>query len=382
MRVVIAPDSFKGSLLSDSVSNAIEEGIRRVSESISIYKVPMADGGEGTVKAIISAVGGDIVYEQVTGPIGEKVNAFYGILYDGMTAVIEMAAASGLPLVPEDKRNPLLTTTYGTGELMRRSIEKGCSRLIIGIGGSATNDGGVGMLQALGAVFLDSDGVEIGTRGWQLERIESIDMSGFIKLPDNFEIIVACDVKNSLCGPEGASYVFGPQKGATPEILAYLDRGLSHFADKVKLYTNKDIKDKPGSGAAGGLGFALEAFLNAELRPGIEIIKEFTALEEKIMNSDLIITGEGKTDLQTLFGKLPVGVAGIARKYKKTVVCLSGGLGEDTSMLYEEGITSVFSIVKSPMTLEEAMRDSYKLISEASENIIRLFIAAKNINDA
>lgn len=373
MNIVIAPDSFKGSLSAVKVANAIEKGILNSGINAVVYKIPMADGGEGTVESMIMAVGGQIRHTEVIGPLGEKVQSFYGILSDGKTSVIEMAAASGLPLVPYEKRNPLLTTSFGTGELIKKAIEDGCSRLILGIGGSATNDGGVGMAQALGVKFLDSEGLPLGLGGQILEKIHHIDTSELHKEIKVTEILVACDVVNPLCGETGASKVFGPQKGATAEMVAILDRGLLNLAQIVKRDLGKDIKDIPGAGAAGGMGGGVIAFLNAFLKPGIEIIAETTVLHDKIRNADLIITGEGRTDFQTAFGKVPVGVSRIAKKFGKPVICLSGGIGEGTDVLYNEGITSLFSIVDGPMSLEKAIENAEALLMKSTENIIRLF---------
>lgn len=373
MKIVIAPDSFKGSCSAVKAANAIEKGIFKVRKEACIHKIPMADGGEGTVEAIIMAAGGDIRKVEVTGPLGERVRAFYGVLKDGKTGVIEMAAASGLVLVPLEKRNPLKTTSFGTGELIKHAIRVGCTKLIIGIGGSATNDGGMGMAQALGVRFSDSNGQLLGFDGESLSKLEKIDCSGMLNGLDNIEFVIACDVVNPLCGETGASNVFGPQKGADTEMVKLLDRGLLNFAGKIKCDLGKDIAEIPGSGAAGGLGGGIIAFLNGTIKPGIEILAEITCLEDKIKEADLVITGEGRTDFQTAFGKVPVGVARIAKKYQVPVVCLSGGLGEGIETLYEEGITALFSIVDGPMNLEKAMKNVEELLSKSSENIIRLY---------
>ena len=373
LKIVIAPDSFKGSITALEAANAIEKGIRKAVSSVEILKVPMADGGEGTVEAMLAAAGGEIRQVEVTGPLGEKVPAFYDILEDKKTAVIEMAAASGLPLVPKEKRNPLLTTSFGTGELIKKALEAGCSRLIIGIGGSATNDGGIGMLQALGVKFTDINGAELGFGGGELGRLHSIDCSNLFSGLKNTEILVACDVTNPLCGPRGASQVFGPQKGATPDMIERLDKGLENYANKIKNYLGKDIIDVHGTGAAGGMGAGLIAFLDASLKPGIEIMTEVACLEEKIEGCDLIITGEGNTDFQTAFGKVPVGISRIGKKYGRPVICLSGGIGEGIDTLYDEGITALFSIANKPMSLEDAMKNAGKLLMEAAENIVRLY---------
>ncbi|NNG65708.1 glycerate kinase [Caldanaerobacter subterraneus] len=374
MKILLAPDSFKGSLSSKEVCHAMENGIKRVIDA-EIISIPIADGGEGTVEALVYAVGGEIIRSDVTGPLGEKVEAFYGILKDG-TAVIEMAACAGLYLIPEEKRNPLKTTTYGVGELIKLALDKGCRKFIIGIGGSATNDGGVGMAQALGVKFLDKDGNEIGFGGGELYKIEKIDISSIDKRIYESEFIVASDVDNPLCGEKGASYVYGPQKGATPEMIKILDENLKHLAYVTKKVIDKDYSEVPGAGAAGGLGFGLMAFLGAKLKRGIDIIIETTRLEEKIKEVDLVITGEGNTDFQTAFGKAPAGIAKLAKKYGKPVIILSGGLGKDYKSLYDIGVTALFSITNKPMSLEEAMKNAYQLISDRMEDIIRVFLAS------
>ncbi|MFZ5967450.1 MAG: glycerate kinase [Bacillota bacterium] len=372
MRIIIAPDSFKGALSSIKIANAMEEGIKKALEDAEIIKVPMADGGEGTVEAMVEATGGRMVNIEVTGPLGDKVHSFYGILGDGETAVIEMAAASGLPLVPMDKRNPLYTTTYGTGELIKHAIENKCTKLMMGIGGSATNDGGMGMAQALGVRFLDKEGNILGLGGKELERIHQIDMSALNPNIEGVQIQVACDVTNPLCGERGAAYVFGPQKGAAPEIVERLDKGLRHFAFVIQKELGKEIEDLPGAGAAGGLGGGLVAFLNARLESGVQMVIKSGNLEEKIKNADLVITGEGKTDEQTAFGKVPFGVAQIAKEYNVPVVCLSGAVTDGAEKLYDHGITALFSAVNKTMSLEEAMDNTYELVKHASENIMRL----------
>lgn len=377
MNIVIAPDSFKGSLSAIEAANAMEKGILKAAGNAEIYKIPMADGGEGTVEALITAVGGCIREEEVTGPLGEKVPAFYGILSDGKTGVIEMAAASGLTLVPPGKRNPMLATSYGTGELIRKAIAGGCTRLVVGIGGSATNDGGMGMAQALGVTFFDLKGNELGFGGQALEYIARIDASGIFEGIRHTEIIVACDVVNPLCGKTGASQVFGAQKGATPGMIEKLDQGLLNYAQRIEESLGKSILDIPGAGAAGGMGGGIIAFLDGILKPGIDIITQTTGLSDRIKAAELIFTGEGRTDFQTAFGKVPVGISRIAEKYGKPVICLSGGLGEDIETLYEQGITALFSIANRPMELEEAIKNAETLLCQAAENIMRLYLSAR-----
>ncbi|NYE58079.1 glycerate kinase [Carboxydothermus ferrireducens] len=376
MKIVVAPDSFKGSLSSLKVALAIERGIKRaaseIDAEIEIIKIPMADGGEGTVEAIMCALGGRLVKTRVLDPLGREIDSFFGVLPDG-TAVIEMAAASGLNLLKTEEKNPMITTTYGTGQLIRAALDEGCRKLIIGIGGSATNDGGVGMAQALGVKFLDSNDREIGFGGGELYKIERIDYSGLDARIKDTDIVVACDVKNVLCGPTGASAVYGPQKGATLEMVKVLDENLRHLATMIKRYLGKDVAEVPGSGAAGGLGAALLAFLDAKLRPGIEIVMELAQFPEVVKTAELIITGEGATDYQTMFGKVPLGVARVARKFGKPVVCISGSLNTGYEKLYAEGITALFSIVNRPMTLDEAMERAEELLEKISENVFRLY---------
>lgn len=363
MKIIIAPDSFKGSLTSIEVSDAIELGIKEVSPHAEIVKIPIADGGEGTVQCLVSATGGKIFHKEVTGPLGSKVLAYYGVLGDGKTGVIEMAAASGLPLVPENKRNPLITTTYGTGELIKATLDRGCSKLIIGIGGSATNDGGAGMLQALGVRLLDEEGKDIGFGGRELKRIAKIDISQMDERLRHVEILVASDVKNPLCGPNGASYVYGPQKGATPEMVKELDEALAHFAEIIKRDLGKDVKDMPGAGAAGGLGAGLIAFLHARLKPGIELIMETLKFEEAVVNADLVITGEGKIDTQTVYGKVPVGIANVAKKYNVPVLAIGAIVEGDPGIFKSHGIDYVIEIYPT-MDIDASREEKYRLIKE------------------
>lgn len=372
MKILLAPDSFKGSLSSKDVCNALKEGIKRAIDA-EILDVPIADGGEGTVEAMVVSAGGRIIDVDVTGPLGEKVRAYYGILNDG-TAVIEMAASSGLYLVPDDKRNPLFTTTYGVGEVIKAALDNGCRNFIIGVGGSSTNDGGAGMAQALGVKLLSKDGNSIQYGGGNLDKLVSIDLTTIDKRIYESKFTVASDVDNPLCGERGASYVYGPQKGATPEMVELLDKNLRHYADIVEKAIGKDISEYPGAGAAGGLGFGLMAFLNANLRPGIEIVMEVAKMEEKIKSSDIVITGEGNTDYQTAFGKAPAGIAKLAKKYRKPVIILSGGLGRNYKDLYKIGVTSLFSIVDRPMTLKDAIINTEELIKNRIEDIMRTLI--------
>jgi glycerate kinase len=372
MKIVVAPDSFKGSLTAIEVSVAIEQGIREVFPEAEVIKIPMADGGEGTVQCLVNATGGKILEEKIIGPLGDEVLAFYGILGDRKTAIVEMAAASGLILIPESKRNPLVTTTYGTGQLIKAALDQGCRKMIIGIGGSATNDGGAGMVQALGVKLLDQEGKEVGFGGGELKKIVKIDISCMDNRLSDTKVLVASDVNNPLCGPQGASRIYGPQKGATPEIIEELDKSLSYFAELIKRDLYKDIKDIPGAGAAGGLGASLMAFLNAELRLGIEIIIEVVKIEQIIIESDLLITGEGRIDAQSVFGKVPFGLGKMAKKYNVPVIAIVGEVGEGFSQIYEYGINSIMSIISKAISIDEAMQISKSLLKDATERMMRI----------
>lgn len=376
MKILVAPDSYKGSLSSKQVCQAIEEGLLKACEGVfEVVKVPIADGGEGTVDAFLSALGGELIELTVTGPLGKPVHSFYGILPDG-TAVIEMAAASGLSLVPTHQRNPLVTTTYGTGQLIMNALDHGCSRFIVGIGGSATNDAGVGMLQALGIKFLDDAGKEVPWGGGNLDKVATIDLKGMDSRLKNAQFIVACDVDNPLCGEKGASAVYGPQKGATPDMVKLLDRNLSHLADVVASVLGEDHRNDPGAGAAGGLGFAFKAFLDAQMRPGIDVVMEATHMDTLAAQSDIIITGEGRTDYQTAqFGKAPSGVAKLGKRMGKPVLLISGALGEGYQELFNQGVIAAFSIANGPLSLQEAMENAYSLLVDIAQNIGRLLVA-------
>lgn len=370
-RIIAAPDSFKGSLTAGEVADAMEAGINRFDNSIKVVKVPMADGGEGTAKSMVDATGGRLISVTVKGPMGNEVEAFYGILGDGMTAVIEMAAASGLPLVKPDERNPLIATTYGTGELIKHALDMGCRSIIIGIGGSATNDGGAGAMQALGVRFLDDTGNDIGFGGGSLDRLYKIDINNLDSRIKDTQITVACDVDNPLCGTNGASRIFGPQKGADSAMVEELDRNLSHYADIIENTLGVNIKDAPGAGAAGGLGGGLMAFLGATLKKGVDIVIETVILENKIKDADLVITGEGMMDYQTTYGKTPFGVAKAAEKHGIPVVAICGSIGKGAEVLYDNGFASIFSIIDKPMSIEEAIENSSELIQNCSERVVR-----------
>ncbi|MDK2799261.1 MAG: glycerate 2-kinase [Clostridiales bacterium] len=371
MKIIIAPDSFKGSNTTIAVANTIEKGIRKVFPDAEIIKVPIADGGEGTVDALVLGAGGEFKEKTVTGPLGEKLTAKYGVLKNGV-AVIEMAAASGLPLVPEDKKNPLVTTTYGTGELIKAALDDGCKQIVIGIGGSATNDGGMGMAQALGVSFKDKDGNELGSGGGELDKLATIDISGLDPRIKDTEIIVACDVSNPLCGERGASAIYGPQKGATPEMIKQLDANLRHFAGIIKEQLGQDIIDVPGSGAAGGLGAGLIVFCGAQLKSGIETVLDVVNVDKDLPTTDLVITGEGKIDGQSVYGKVPVGVGQRAKKYNKPVLAIVGDIGDGASAVYDHGVDGIMSTVNKAMPLSEAMQRSTELLEDAAERVMRI----------
>ncbi|MFY2738438.1 glycerate 2-kinase [Pseudocitrobacter sp. RIT415] len=369
MKIVIAPDSYKESLSASEVAQAIEKGFREIFPDAQYVSVPVADGGEGTVEAMIAATQGAEHQAWVTGPLGEKVNARWGMSGDGKTAFIEMAAASGLALVAPEKRNPLVTTSRGTGELILQALESGATNIIIGIGGSATNDGGAGMVQALGAKLQDANGTEIGFGGGSLDSLNTIDLSGLDPRIQHCTIRVACDVTNPLIGKNGASRIFGPQKGADEAMIRELDNNLSHYADVIKTSLRVDVKEVPGAGAAGGMGAALMAFLGAELKSGIEIVTTALNLEEHIHDCTLVVTGEGRIDSQSIHGKVPVGVASVAKKYHKPVIGIAGSLTRDVGVVHQYGIDAVFSVLTSIGSLEEAFRGAFDNIYRASRNI-------------
>lgn len=369
---MLAPDSFKESMTAKEVCIAMEKGLRKVYPSANYVHVPMADGGEGTVQSLVDATGGQIRYIEVTGPLGEPVTAAYGLLGDGTTAAIEMASASGIHLVNKDNKNPLKTTTYGTGELIRECLNQGIRKIIIGIGGSATNDGGTGMAEALGARFLDATGNTLPRGGGSLGELASVDISSLDDRLQQVQLIVACDVTNPLCGEHGASQVFGPQKGATPEMVQQLDANLAHYADVVKQQLGKDVRDLPGAGAAGGLGAGLLIFTQAALQKGIEIVIEYTGLKQKLATADIVLTGEGGIDFQTKFGKTPYGVAQAAKQSGKKVIAVAGYIGEGIDTLYKEGIDAVFGIVPGASELGKLLLEGPQNVERTCENIARV----------
>ncbi|MBO8138303.1 MAG: glycerate kinase [Desulfotomaculum sp.] len=378
MKILVAVDSFKGSLSSIEVAEAIKTGIHRVSPSVDVLTVPVADGGEGTVEAMVTATGGKFITKEVTGPLGTPVNARFGLLPDG-TAVLEMAEASGLTLVPEEQRDPRITTTYGTGELIKLALDHGATNIVMGIGGSATNDCGAGMAQALGVRLLDAEGKDLSFGGGQLDKLQHIDMSGLDQRIKDVKIQVACDVQNPLCGPTGASAVYGPQKGATPEMVEELDGKLSYFAKQIKEQLKIDVADVPGAGAAGGLGAGLIAFTGAELKSGVELVLDTINIDSLIKQADLIITGEGQIDSQSAYGKVPMGIAVRAAKHNIPVIAITGKIGSDIEKLYELGISSVVTIVNGPISLKEAMENAAELTADAAERTFRLLKSAKKL---
>ncbi|CAI2791728.1 Glycerate kinase [Serratia grimesii] len=381
-KVVIAPDSFKESLSALEVAEAIERGFRQVYPQAQYVKLPMADGGEGTVDSMVAATVGEIVRVEVTGPLGQPVQAFYGLLGDGETAVIEMAAASGLHLAPKALRDPRITTSYGTGELILAALERGVKAIILGIGGSATNDGGAGMMQALGARLLDDKQNPLLPGGAALAQLAQIDLSEVDPRLQQVSVTAACDVDNPLCGPHGASAVFGPQKGATPEMVTQLDSALSHFGSLLQQATGREVINTPGAGAAGGMGAALLGMLNARLRPGIEIVIETLRLEEALCDADLVITGEGRLDSQSIHGKTPIGVARVAKRHGLPVIGIAGSLSKDYQVVHQHGIDAAFSVLDRIVTLDEALTEAADNLEVTARNVAAVWQMAQGQNMA
>ncbi len=369
MKIVIAPDSYKESLSALDVATAIEAGFREIYPDAEYVKVPVADGGEGTVEAMVAATQGRVEQVRVTGPLGEPVEAFYGLSGDARCAFIEMAAASGLESVPPARRNPLLTTSWGTGELIRHALDAGVTQIIIGIGGSATNDGGAGMVQALGAKLLTAEQQQIAPGGASLSSLAQIDLSELDPRLADCQIDVACDVTNPLTGPQGASAVFGPQKGATAPMIERLDSGLQHYAQIIARDLDIDVLSLEGGGAAGGMGAALYAFCGAKLRPGIEIVTDALQLAELVADADLVITGEGRIDSQTIHGKVPVGVAKVAKQFNVPVIGIAGSLTADVGVVHQHGLDAVFSVLYTICTLEEALANAAANVRMTARNV-------------
>jgi glycerate kinase len=372
MSIVIAPQSLKGSLTAAQAGHAIAQGVQVVYPQAEVAIVPVADGGEGTVQALVDATGGKIIQHYVTGPLGEPVMAFYGILGDGRTAAIEMAASSGLPLVPPERRDPRITTTYGVGELILAALDQGSRHFIIGIGGSATNDGGAGMAQALGASLTDQQGLAIARGGSALSTLQHISINGMDARLQECTFEIASDVSNPLTGPTGASAVYGPQKGATPEMVAELDSALAHYAAVIERDLGLSVRDIPGAGAAGGLGAGLLSFLHATMRPGAQIVLEAVKLEEHLKQANLVITAEGQLDSQTAYGKSVAAVAALAKRYGLPVLALAGSLGDDYQTVYNLGVDAVAVLPSRPMTLDYAMEHAAELMTDATERALRL----------
>ncbi|KIL43034.1 glycerate kinase family protein [Jeotgalibacillus campisalis] len=378
MKIICAPDSFKESLSAPDVCLAIEKGFKKVLPEAEFVSLPIADGGEGTVHSIVAATGGEVIPMEVTGPLGEKVMGFYGVTGDRKTAIIEMAAASGLHLVEEKDRNPLITSTRGTGELILHALNQGVKTIVLGLGGSSTNDGGAGMAQALGVKLTDSTGQELPAGGAALAHLAQVDTLGLDPRLKKVDIKAACDVTNPLTGPFGASVVFGPQKGADPDMVAMLDHCLSHYARVLEKDLDKKVDGLEGAGAAGGLGAGIIAFLDGELTSGIDLVLDVIQFDEKVHDADLVITGEGKIDRQTVQGKAPVGVAKRAKICGSAqVVALAGSLGKGYEAVYDHGIDAAFSIVNGAVTLKDALRVGAQNVEQTSENLARLWLAAQ-----
>jgi len=373
MKIVIAPDSYKESLSAMEVATQIEAGFREIFPDAEYVKLPVADGGEGTVDAMVDATNGRKISLSVTGPLGSPVHAEFGLLGNGHCAVIEMAAASGLECLPIENRNPLVTTTFGTGELILAALDLGVTDFIIGLGGSATNDGGAGMIEALGVSLYDTNRQPIGRGGQCLSGLVSIDLSGMDPRLAECRFTVACDVTNPLTGSQGASAVFGPQKGATPDMVSLLDNNLKHYADVIRRQLGKNVEQTAGAGAAGGLGAAFLAFLNAELCPGIEIVTKAVGLDAAVKDADLVITGEGRIDSQSVKGKVPIGVARVAKRYQKPVIGIAGSLSQDVDIVYEHGLDAVFSVLNKVCSLDEALADAAFNVRLTARNVAATF---------
>ncbi|MCP8852474.1 glycerate kinase family protein [Latilactobacillus sakei] len=379
MKIVLAPDSFKNSVTAIEASHAMRAGFKKVFPKATYVEVPMADGGEGTVQSMVDATGGRFLTAEVVNSLGQKVTAQYGILGDRETAVIEMAAASGIQFINEQTRNPLVTTTYGTGQLIEAAVKQGVKTIIIGLGGSATNDGGAGMAQALGVQLLNADQQSLGSGGGALADLASIDATGMLPALADVKIVIASDVTNPLIGEKGASAVFGPQKGATPEMVAQLDRNLAHYAAIIERDLGISVAQTPGAGAAGGLGAGLLAFTKAQLQPGVEIVIEKTQLKTAVADADIVVTGEGGIDFQTQYGKTPIGVAQAVKAVnpQATVIAIAGNIGEGTDVLYDLGIDSIFCSTPGVMSLEKALANTKANLTQTSMNIARLIQKTK-----
>jgi len=376
MKIIIAPDSFKDSLSAAGVAQAIVEGLAQVWPDAQMIQCPMADGGEGTVDAVLAACHGELRRQTVHGPLGAPVQARWGWLADSHTAIIEMAEASGLQLLPPDQRDACRTTTFGTGELIRAALETGARRIILAIGGSATNDGGAGAMQALGVQMFDADDQPLPPGGLALAQLARISLDSLDPRVAEVRFEIAADVNNPLCGPHGASAIFGPQKGASPQQVQQLDAALGHFADHCARVLPTDVRDEPGSGAAGGLGFAAKAFLGAQFRAGVEVVADLVGLDAAVRGADLVITGEGRFDAQTLRGKTPFGVARIARQHGVPVIVIAGTLGEGYEQMYSHGVDAAFALPSGPISLEQACSEAPRLLRERAADIARVWRVA------
>lgn len=381
MKIVIAPQAFKGSISALEAAKAMDKGVRKVFSQIETVLIPVADGGDGTLETLVESSSGTLRTAEITGPLGKKTTAHWGAMGNNQIAIIEMARTSGLAMVPPAKRNPLITTTYGLGEMIRHAMEAGFRRFIIGIGGSATNDGGTGMAQALGIHFTDLSGNELPFGGAGLSKLHKIDISQIDPRILQSEFMVACDVSNPLTGPEGASEVYGPQKGATPEMVVQLDQALTHLAQVIKKDLGLEINDISGAGAAGGLGGGLIAFLNGKLQTGVDIVLDTLRLDDKLYGADLVITGEGSLDFQTVYDKAPIGVAKRAKRNGIPVIAISGSLGNGYTNIHAHGIDAALAIIRYPMTLEESSQNASELITDATEQALRLIKVGTNLSN-
>ena len=371
MKIVIAPDSFKGSLTAAEAAEAIETGFRAVYPDAEYVKVPMADGGEGTVQSLVDATSGTIITQLVSGPMGDMVAGFFGILGDRQTAVIEMAAASGIHWVRPKERDVYLASSFGTGQLINAALDRGCDKLIVGLGGSATNDGGMGMMKALGAQFLDQEGVQLTADVRALLQLASIDLQYLDPRLDKTEIVVACDVDNPLCGENGAARVFGPQKGATEEDIAVLDQALTRYGDILSANAGRDIASEPGAGAAGGMGAAFIGLIDAVLKPGIDIVIEIVDLANSLVDANLVITGEGRIDNQTIHGKTPTGVAKVAKSCNLPVICITGSVEDGADFTHQLGIDEIYSVTEGDYDLTEVLIEAEHKLTQAAQKIAK-----------
>ena len=371
MKIVIAPDSFKGSLTATEAADAIEIGFRAVYPDAEYIKVPMADGGEGPVQSLVDSTSGTIINQSVIGPMGDMVSGFFGILGDSRTAVVEMAAASGIHLVKPEERNIYLASSFGTGQLINAALDHGCDKLIIGLGGSATNDGGMGMMKALGGQFLDQSSAPLAPDVRALSQLARIDLQHLNPRLGKTEIVVACDVDNPLCGENGAARVFGPQKGATEEDIAVLDQALAHYGDVLSNNTGRNIAVEPGAGAAGGMGAALIGLIDAVVKPGVDLVIGIVELANSIVDADLVITGEGRIDSQTIHGKTPVGVAKIAKSHNLPVICIAGSVEDDADIIHQLGIDEIYSVIEGDYDLTKVLIEAGHKLTQAAQKIAK-----------